>query len=83
MLHSFSKKKPNDFKGTFRRVIKALQQITISCFHTEENKYCSNFDQIHITLGLAGVQISSWQLNVLVKISHDNVLNVCEVGTYS
>lgn len=64
-------------------MIKPLQQIIISCFHTEENKYCSHFDQIHITLGLAGVQISSWWLNVLVKISHDNVLNLSEVGTYS
>lgn len=83
MLHSFSKKKQNDFKGNFKCVIKLLQRIIISCFHTEENKYCSHFDQIHITLGRAGVQISSWRLNVLVKISHDNVLSLCEVGTYS
>jgi len=35
-----------------------------------------------VTLGLAGVQISSWWLNVLVEISYDNVLNKLEAGTH-
>lgn len=36
-----------------------------------------------VTLDLAGVEISSWWLNVLVKISYSNVLNLFEAGTYS
>lgn len=31
--------KANDFKGNFRYVIKTLQQIIISSFYAEENKY--------------------------------------------
>lgn len=31
-----------------------------------------------VTLGLAGVQISSWWLDVLVKISYNNILNLFE-----
>lgn len=36
-----------------------------------------------VTLQEADVQILSWWLNVLLKIGYDNVLNLCEVGTYS